>query len=709
MSSRTQQLRQSFLLMGAVVALVLVAGFALFSSRSVTRIVERQANERGQDMATHVASLVGMYLRERRREAEALTRSPAVVRAALDGSQQSISRRLPQLDTPTLERMFNQRHVLGGDPELAAYFRDYVQRSEFSELFFTESHGYSVLASNRTSDFVQSDEEWWRQAVADGLYEGAPRYDSSAAAVSLEYDVAIRAPRVSAPVGVLKAVFPLDRLSQLLTAADAGAGGRLQVVDAQGTLIVGGGGGGGKPNQADLLRPIPDAAAVPRRERPDTATVPGASGEDLVVTVPVDNGKWWVVFRQPKAAAYAAARTTAANIVLWTVVLFGAALALLFGFWRRLNQRVTEPVKAAGAIASRVAGGDLSVTVVAERTGTAEVGDLLSSVHTMVVALRRLVGAIRTAADEAAAMATEISASTEEMSASTEEMSATCQDLTKRAADQAQLVRAAADDAAKILQIATILAAGADDSVRRNTVVAEVAKRHKDVLDLSTAQLAKLVEEVAKGAAEADALARASADIQKFVTQAKSVATQTNMLALNAAIEAARAGPQGRGFAVVADEVRKLASVAAAAAGETADTVRGVLTRVQAMRDRLVRLAEGGAAVREASQTAAQGLASVASEVDANDTWSREIAQSAGELRSLVEEIADRLGTIAGQTDTLLASAEELAASGEEQSASTEEIASSANQLAEAADRLTGAVKSFRLLADEQQQQQAAD
>src|SRR2546427_4694852 len=272
MSSRTQQLRQSFLLMGAVVALVLVAGFALFSSRSVTRIVERQANERGQDMATHVASLVGMYLRERRREAEALARSPAVVRAALDGSQQAISRRLPQLATPTLERMFNQRHVLGGDPELAAYLRDYVQRSEFSELFFTESHGYSVLASNRTSDFVQSDEEWWRQAVADGLYEGAPRYDSSAAAVSLEYDVAIRAPRVSAPVGVLKAVFPLDRLSQLLTAADAGAGGRLQVVDAQGTLIVGGGGGGGKPNQADLLHPIPDAAAVPRRERDRKST-----------------------------------------------------------------------------------------------------------------------------------------------------------------------------------------------------------------------------------------------------------------------------------------------------------------------------------------------------------------------------------------------------------------------------------------------------
>ena len=715
MSSRTQQFRQSFLLTGAVVALVLVTGFALLSSRSVTRIVERQANERGQDVATHASFLVGMYLRERRREAEALARSPAVVRAALDGSHQAISQRLPQLDTPTLERMFNQRHVLGGDPDLAAYLRDYVQGSEFSELFFTESHGYSVLASNRTSDFVQSDEEWWRRAAADGVYEGAPRYDSSAAAVSLEYDVAIRAPRVTAPVGVLKAVLALDRLSRLLMAADVGDGVRLQVVDAQGMLIVRGGGGeddGGRgSNPADLLRPIPDAAAVPRLERAVTATVPGAAGEELVVTVPVDNGKWWVVFRQPKAAAYAAARTTAANIVLWTVVLFGATLALLFAFWRRLNRRVTEPVKAAGAIASRVAGGDLSVTVVAERSGTAEVGDLLSSVHTMVVALRRLVGAIRTAADEAAAMATEISASTEEMSASTEEMSATCQDLTRRAAEQAQLVRAAADDATKILQIATILAAGADDSVRRNTVVAEVARRNKDVLDQSTVHLATLAEEVNRGVAEAEALARASSDIQKFVTQAKAVATQTNMLALNAAIEAARAGPQGRGFAVVADEVRKLASVAAAGATETADTVRGVLARVQGTRDRLAQLAQGTGVARDAAQTAAQGLGTVAAEAQANDVWGREIAKMAGEMRALVEEISARLGSVAHGTETLLASAEEIAASSEEQSASTEEIASSANQLAEAADKLTGAVKSFRLLADEEPppQQQAAD
>jgi methyl-accepting chemotaxis protein len=402
-------------------------------------------------------------------------------------------------------------------------------------------------------------------------------------------------------------------------------------------------------------------------------------------------------------------RTRPTPTMIWVGGLIVAAVELLalFSLSRRLGREVTEPVRAAGAIASRVAGGDLSVTVATHRAEATEVGELMSSVHSMVVALRRLVGAIRAAADEAAAMATEISASTEEMSASTGEMASTAQDLSRRAGEQAQLVRAAADDAARILQIAAKLAQGAEEAARRNTDLAALARRHKDGLDQSTVRLAKLAEEVAKGAEEAEALAQASAKIQSFV--AKLRLSQTNMLALNAAIEAARAGPQGRGFAVVADEVRKLASIAAAAAGETADTVRGVLARVQATRDRLVRLAEGGAAVREASQTAAQGLATVAGEADANDSWSREIAQSASELKSLVEEIATRLGTVAGQTDTLLASAEELAASGEEQSASTQEIASSANQLAEAADRLTGAVKSFRLLADEPSQQQAAD
>src|SRR5439155_101533 len=111
-----------------------------------------------------------------------------------------------------------------------------------------------------------------------------------------------------------------------------------------------------------------------------------------------------------------------------------------------------------------------------------------------------------------------------------------------------------------------------------------LARKHKDLLDQSTAQLTKLAEDVEKGASEAEALTKAAQDIQKFVAQAKAVATQTNMLALNAAIEAARAGPQGRGFAVVADEVRKLASQANQLA-EAADKLQGAVKTCRLLQD----------------------------------------------------------------------------------------------------------------------------
>src|SRR6266487_5899252 len=83
-------------------------------------------------------------------------------------------------------------------------------------------------------------------------------------------------------------------------------------------------------------------------------------------------------------------------------------------------------------------------------------------------------------------------------------------------------------DAARILQIAARLAQGAEEAARRNADLAALARRHKGGLDESTAQLAKLAEEVAKGAEEAEALTKASGDIQRFVVQTKAVATQTN-------------------------------------------------------------------------------------------------------------------------------------------------------------------------------------
>lgn len=637
MATETPRLRRRLGVTAGAVAVVLAVAMALIARRAVRADAYRLARQRALDAAAGAAVLTATYLAERRRAVEILALHPALVSAADDG----------RADAAGLRTL-----------------RDAAARGGFTDVAITDQAG----------------------PVID---ESPPAYDASTRTAVVSHAVALRG-ATGRPGGVLTATTSLGALAARLSATDPGDGAYLQVVDSLGRLLV-------TADSALLLQPVADAAAIPRSGAPLSATVGTASGRELVASVPTPDRRWWVLFRQPEAQVYAAADTTVGTLYTGLLGLLALTAVLLWQSQRRVERRISAPVRRAAVLAGQVASGDLSVAVTRDQADTAEVADLSGALQEMVADLRRLVHAIRSAADEAAAMAAEISASTQEMTASTEEMASTCQDLSRRTADQAALVRATAEDAGRILAIASALAQGAEESVRRNAALSEATQQHRDRLGQSAQALAQLAAEVEQGFAEADALARASEEIQRFVTQTKAIAMQTNMLALNAAIEAARAGQQGRGFAVVADEVRKLASVAANAATETAQTMGGVLARVQANRDRLARLAQGGAAARAAAEAGAAGLAAVAGEVQANDAWGREIAASAGEVRALVDGIAQRLGALAQGTEALLASAEEIAASSEQQSASTQEIASSAGQLAEASDQLTAAVQTFRL------------
>src|SRR6185503_1724959 len=188
MANQVQQLRRRFVLTGAGLAFGAVIALAWITSNRAEAVLQREANERGVDLTVRVAALVTHYLNERRREAELLAASPAVIRAARAAGQDVVARGLDRLDIPAVEAMFAQRRALGGESDLEQFFRGYPQRSDLVELFFTESHGFNVMASGRTTDFVQSDEAWWRAAMQSGAYEGPPRYDSSASAVAIEYD-----------------------------------------------------------------------------------------------------------------------------------------------------------------------------------------------------------------------------------------------------------------------------------------------------------------------------------------------------------------------------------------------------------------------------------------------------------------------------------------------------------------------------------------
>jgi methyl-accepting chemotaxis protein len=693
-----RNLQQSIVTGGIAAGVVVLSVAALLAWRVARGFLERDADRRLGEGAQRTAALIALYLRERRAELELIATAPSVEAAAEAGEALANRRSLPLRTTGQLEQLMAGPRSLQADPAAAAYLSAVAARSDFAEFIVTESHGFNAVTSERTSDFVQSDEEWWQRAWRGEPYQSDVVFDSSAGVLSLELAAPITAPG-GRRVGVIKGIFDIAQLARLVTASGGASGADVELVDWRGTLLVGQG-PAGSPSAVAHQVALSDTLAY--------STVETSRGRERAAVSRVANARWWVLVRQPISLAYDAVNAAGRVVLAAAIALAALLAAALGGIGGWLNRRLTQPVQRMAAVASAVAQGDLGRDVELE-AGTAEVTHLGSSLNGMLGALRRLVGAIRAAADQSAAMAAQISASIEQMAAAGQEMSNTTQDLSRRAHEQAAVVHAAAEDAQRILAVAQRLAAAAREAAARDAALAARAATRRLELEHSGETLERTASDVELGAGEAKALFAASQQISRFVTQTRAIATQTNMLALNAAIEASRAGESGKGFAVVADEVRKLAAQAAQAAITTEGTVQQVLTRAKSAHQFMDRAAQGAEAERQAARSAGAGMAQVAATAAENDRWSSEVAGAAAESDRLIGEIAARLDQLAATTESFVASAGEIAASSQQQTAATEQIAASAQSLAGAADRLQAAVQSFRLQSQPPPSQEAAN
>ncbi len=690
MPTRTTDLRKRIVLVGAPVVIGVIALGAYLASSGTTREFERASERQLRAIARGAAGVLNQYLRERRADLSILARTPGVIDAASSMNTESRRLGLATVAAPELEQRFTGTGGIAPIRTAIGFLRHVRDSSDLAEIVVVDTNGFTALSTNPSGAFVRSFDTWRTGITEAEFYQEPPALDDSTGTVTLGMAREILDPASGRPVGAVRVVIDLLRLSQLLSAEEYTVASTIEVADSAGRLVL------SRDPARRFTRPQ-DIQSVALTNETNILSTPGQRGV-LTASTPANSGRWWIVVRQRQDAAVNAARSIQETVYIASGLALAVAIFLIVWLTEWLHRRVTQPVRMAGAVASRIAGGDLSVSVTQRAGGAQEVRHLLESFATMVGSLRNLVGEIRTAAQESAAMAEEISAATEEMSASTQQMADTCQDLTNQANQQAELSRESADAADRILGISTSLADGAKVAAERSGALVDTASEHRERLLEGGKQLAELASDLEQGAAEARRLTDLSEEIQKFVAQARGIASQTHMLALNAAIEASRAtGGEGRGFAVVADEVRKLASQTARSATTTGEVVRNVLSTVQETRERLDRLALASSGVRQIAEAAARALEEMAGATAESSAWSEEIARAANEVNQLVSDINQRLQTIAEGTESIVAASEEIAASAEQQSASTEEIAASASQLADASQHLTSEVSSFRL------------
>jgi methyl-accepting chemotaxis protein len=655
--------RTLFLVGGGIMLIIGVLAGALILT-AAAKILDQQADDAVSEYAARTSRLVEQSVLERRREVELLSTIPLVVELVRTGKAPA-----------------------GVDPNDAiARFRS---RSQFRHLTLYDRTGKIVATTNTADSASPRATSWWREALTRGSAEGTTVVGEGGQ-LYLDIASAVRTEGSRTPSGVLRAVLPLEALGRPLRRdLRVGNATQVQVVDQTGHLIL-----SSVANAATGAR-FADSTLLGDGTDLHVERIRTIEGSERAAVTGIQRPQWTVIARQPARAAWDLGTGMGQELAIKFGIFIFIALILLALFAALLERRVLAPLRAAERLATKVARGDLTEIPDAADAQNDEVGRLTLALAAMVTGLREVVGQIRAAASESSAVANEISAAAEEMSASTLEVSATTTDLTERATRQAGLAREAAEAAGQIRSIAQTLAEGAQQAADRNALLARMAKLNRERLGASSEELAKLSTEVEQGTSEAEALREASAEIQKFVSQTKAIAAQTHMLALNAGIEAARAGEHGRGFAVVADEVRKLARQAEAAATTTQQTVGHVLRRVDETHRRLLRVAEGGAAARDAAQLSAQEMGRLTEQAEESDSWTRSISASADDVFQLIEGMTGKMGEISGATEEYAAAAEEIAASTEQLSATTQELAAVAHTLNDAAGRLTNEVKRF--------------
>ncbi len=683
-SSRTFG-RQIFLMLGAG-AVVVIGLMAWAGGAWLSRSMSRQTDLLLVDAAERSSALVQQLMTDRAGVVELLGRSPAVVDAAIAGAREAD--RLGIGDTPIeqIEARFAQQRSLNGDPRVRAYLRDMLGATDVAEILVTESHGLNAVTTQRTSDFVQRDEEWWTEAFRDGLGRARASYDESARSISISQASAIREGASGLPVGVIKLVFGVKVIDAELSRAARASGVDVDLIDEGGRVVA-------SSSSVERMQPLAGLTLGTDRS---TRSIGSDSSAQRVALAATDDGRWYVAARkqervthEPIAEAKRALFAGAATLI----VLIAVALLLVSRF---VSRRVTAPASALALAAERVAKGDLASDVMAGVEDD-EIGRLGRATASMVGELRRLVSAIRDSAQETAAMSAEITAGSEEMSAAASEMARTSCELSEQSADMAQTIQRTAMDAGTLKEIADRVSADALDGVKRNTRLRVLATENRARLDQSALALETLTAEAETSAAATAALALASEEIRAFVTLVRKIARQSKLLALNASMEAARAGEQGEGFAVVASEIRTLATTAHQAAERTERLVNDVLGRVEASRDSSKRTVATVSGVRLATREAVASFEQVEAAVVDAENWASATERAAADSSALVREMTDRLDDLARGTESFAAAMQQVAASSEEQSASTEEIAAAAAAQAISAERLSALVATFRL------------
>jgi hypothetical protein len=235
----------------------------------------------------------------------------------------------------------------------AAYFRDEVEhRPIYREVLLADKYGRLVAASNVTTDYDQSDEDWWFDAR--GLSAGRVNvtdvtWDESAGVFALEMSVPVFSPSGDELAGVLKVVADSREMLAFVANTRLGITGEATLVRPDGSIVF-----SRRPRDpdarffaSDLLRERLEAVdrgeptfalAFMARDVQGSLYVVGVAPSQLGMTYP--DLSWLVAVSQADDELFNPVRTQMVSLL---VVIAAATIAvLIFALWFSMRLAVPQ-------------------------------------------------------------------------------------------------------------------------------------------------------------------------------------------------------------------------------------------------------------------------------------------------------------------------------------------------------------------------------
>ncbi|HET6498558.1 MAG TPA: methyl-accepting chemotaxis protein, partial [Coriobacteriia bacterium] len=535
----------------------------------------------------------------------------------------------------------------------------------FTDALLVNRFGALVAATGAASRYRYDGEVWWSQVLEQGWYIGPVAADPQSGMPAVDIVVAV-VDQEGIFIGALIATVSFEQLLRPVIVSQ-------KHYETTVTRLL---------NDNDLLlystktfQMLEDASKRPyvRGVSGDSGSFTGTEGgRDLLYSYAraprgdiTEAPEWLLVLGHDVDEVLAPAFTMQRNILITTLVLIAAGVAVALLISRSISRPILSLIVAAAelgqgrlegeipvrrrdevgslaqsfnalsaslhkmvGVAERIAAGDLTVEV--ERRSEHDV--LGSALEGMLVSLKSQVRDILAAAGQLATSTSQIFSATTQLAAAATESASTVSETTVTVEEVKQTAHLANEKARMVAE--------------RSQRSVQVVERGRSAVERTREVMSRIKEQMESIARNVLGLSEQSRAIGEIAATVTDLADQSRLLAVNAAIEASRAGEHGRGFSVVAQEIKTLAEQSKKATAQ----VRGLLADIQKAIGASVLAMEQGAKATEAGQEQAaqadKAIGDLAQSIDEAANAATQIAASSHQQLVGMDQVAAAMENI---------------------------------------------------------------